>query len=404
LLIKKREDYSFALLIINLDSFKLIIESLGYGEAESVIKSIARKLTKWEKGVNIAARLGGDEFAVIIEDISNAAKAVEYAKGLKRLITRPIMVRTHNITLTVSIGIAIGNADIRNPEELLQNASVAIYRAKRNGKNRIEIFDQQMHQKALAKLRVHDDLNNAITSGELIVYYQPVFSLKDMRLKGFEALARWNHPVKGLLGPGHFIKIAEETGLIHALDTYILGSVCRQLAAWKINKMPLAWVSVNISAYQFKQDSLVKDIITLITEAGADPRRLVVEITEGTAAESPGRAFRMMQELKEHGIRIALDDFGTGYSSMSYLKKFSIDSLKLDKSFIDGLPENQEDAAIATTIINMAKSLGMKVIAEGVENERQAMFLRSRECDEVQGFLYGKPMPAKKATQLLKRG
>jgi diguanylate cyclase (GGDEF)-like protein len=402
--IKKRGDYTFALLLINLDRFKTIIESLGFTAGNTALKTVAKRLAKWNNNDNLVARLDGDEFAVIIEDMPNMSQIMDVANAIKLAISKDIIVKKHTIRLTESIGIAIGNTNSKSAEELLQNASAAVYRAKRQGTNHTEVYDKEMHLNALARLRVSNELNDAIDNGDLKVYYQPVFGLHDLRVRGFEALARWEHPVRGLIGPGSFISIAEDSGLIHKLGKHVIKSICAQLYKWQNDKLPLAWVSVNVSAHQFKLNHLVTDIINIITEEKADPYRLFVEITEGTAAESPERAFKMMVKLREHGIRIALDDFGTGYSSMSYLKRFPIDALKIDKSFVDGLPENQEDVAIVTSVITMAQALGMKVVAEGVEDERQAMFLRAQNCDEVQGFLYGKPMPAIKATALLRSG
>ena len=402
--IKRRDDYAFALLLIDLDRFKTVIESLGFQAGNDVLKEIAVRLRSWRESEKVVARLGGDEFAIILQDINSISRVVELANSINALISAPFRINENSISLTVSIGIALGNSLNQNPEGLLHNASAAVYRAKRQGANHTEVFDKEMHLNALARLKIHNELQHAIDAGDLVVYYQPILGLNDLRVRGFEALARWQHPEKGLLGPGAFIPIAEETGLIFELGAHVIQTVCRQLAEWKAARHPLAWVSVNLSAHQFKIDHLVSDIMRYIVEAGADPSRLVVEITEGTAAEHPERAFEMMTKLREHGIRIALDDFGTGYSSMSYLKRFPIDTLKLDRTFIKGLPESQDDAAIATTVINMAKSLGMKVVAEGVEDERQAMFLRLQQCDEVQGFLYGKPMPARNATLLLKAG
>jgi diguanylate cyclase (GGDEF)-like protein len=402
--IKRRGDYSFALLLIDLDRFKTVIESLGFQAGNDVLREIGIRLRSWRGHDKVVARMGGDEFAVILEDISSISRVVELATSINQLISAPFRVNENSISLTVSIGIAMGNALNQTPEGLLHNASAAVYRAKRQGANLTEVFDKEMHLNALARLQIHNELREAISAGDLLVYYQPVLGLNDLRVRGFEALARWQHPEKGLLGPGAFIPIAEETGLISELGAHVIRTVCKQLAEWKAAQFPLAWVSVNLSAHQFQNEHLVADIMRNIVEAGADPSRLFIEITEGTAAEHPERAFEMMNKLREHGIRIALDDFGTGYSSMSYLKRFPIDTLKLDRSFIKGLPESQDDAAIATTVINMARSLGMKVVAEGVEDERQAMFLRLQQCDEVQGFLYGKPMPVHNATLLLKAG
>jgi diguanylate cyclase (GGDEF)-like protein len=402
--IKRRDDYAFALLLIDLDRFKTVIESLGFQAGNDVLREIGIRLRAWRGHDKVVARLGGDEFAIILEDVGSISRVVEMATSINQLISAPFRVNNNSISLTVSIGIAMGNALSQTPEGLLHNASAAVYRAKRQGANQTEVFDKEMHLNALARLQIHNELRDAISAGDLVVYYQPVLGLNDLRVRGFEALARWQHPEKGLLGPGAFIPIAEETGLISELGAHVIRTVCKQLAEWKAAHFPLAWVSVNLSAHQFQNEHLVADIMRNIVEAGADPSRLFIEITEGTAAEHPERAFEMMSKLREHGIRIALDDFGTGYSSMSYLKRFPIDTLKLDRSFIKGLPESQDDAAIATTVINMARSLGMKVVAEGVEDERQAMFLRLQQCDEVQGFLYGKPMPVRNATLLLKAG
>ncbi|NLN61846.1 MAG: EAL domain-containing protein [Myxococcales bacterium] len=405
-LIRRRPDYLFALLLIDIHNFKSIIESLGYPAAEAVLKETARRLSSWTARGNTLARLGGDEFALLIEDIGNASAAIEAAHIINGQINEPIQIDQHptGIHISINIGIAIGDADIENAEALLQNASTAVYRCKREDSTGIEVFNKQMHLAAINRLQVQAELKKALQRNELRLYYQPVFSLVDLRLRGFEALVRWQHPSRGLIGPAHFIGIAEESGLIHELGRYVLETACRQLAHWQHAHPSLIWISVNVATQQFLVDTLVQDMRSIIETTQADPRRLFIEITEGTAAKNPERAFRMLSDLRDCGIRIALDDFGTGYSSMAYLKRFPIDALKLDRSFISGLPENTDDAAIATSVITMAKSLGMKIVAEGVEHERQAMFLRSMGCDEVQGFLYGHPMPKEQATQVLVHG
>jgi EAL domain-containing protein (putative c-di-GMP-specific phosphodiesterase class I) len=290
------------------------------------------------------------------------------------------------------------------PEDILRDADTAMYRAKAEGRGRFEVFDITMRSTAVARMQVQSDLREAIENGDLMVHYQPVLALRDLRIRGFEALVRWQHPTRGMVAPPEFINVAEETGLIIPLGELVLRSVCKLLRKWKDARLPLAWVAVNLSAHQFEVRDLVQGILSTIDDIGAPAERVQFEITEGTAAANPERAVIMLQELRERGIKVALDDFGTGYSSMAYLKRFPIDALKLDRSFVKDLPESHDDAAIATSIIAMAQSLGLKTVAEGVENERQAMFLKSHGCDEVQGFLYARPMCEDDATALLKKG
>jgi len=400
--LKRNDNYRFALLLLNLDHFKTITESLGYSAGDKVLKKIANRIVRTTGEETTVSRTGGDEFVILIENIKNTDAATSLAKAIQKNVQLPMDLGSHRISVSASVGIVIGASDYTHPEELLKNAAAAVQQGKAKGQGACVLFDEQMHQSAIIKMRTKAELSNAISNGEITLFYQPVFSLKNLRLRGFEALARWNHPTRGLVGPQDFIPLAEETGLIVPLGDYVLKTACNQLQTWRKKRFPLAWVSVNLSTHQFGLSDLVPRITRMILKSGIDPHYLTIEITEGTAAASPKRAVKMMQELKETGIKISLDDFGTGYSSMSYLKHFPIDAIKIDRSFITDLPDNQDDAAIATTITKMSHSLGLKVIAEGIENERQALFLRSLGCDEVQGFLYAKPMPAEQATNLLK--
>jgi len=401
---KKRGGPSFAVVIFDLDRFKVITESLGHAAGDTVLVEIAERLREFMGGGNTIGRLGGDEFAAMLTDTRSATEAVEIARQITDRLGEPFHVQGHALELSASAGIVLSEPGYARAEEMLRDADTAMYRAKSLGSGHHAVFDDAMHKSAVERLRAQTDLRSAIDKGELTVFYQPVFALKDLRVRGFEALVRWRHPTLGTILPGKFISVAEETGLIVQLGDQVLQSVCVQLARWKETRMPLAWVSVNLAAQQFQRDDIIPRIVELIENAGVEGRRLLLEITEGTAAQDPERVMRTMTALRNHGIRIALDDFGTGYSSMSYLKRFPIDALKIDRSFVRDLPESQDDAAIASSVIAMSHALGLKVVAEGVENERQALYLRSLDCDEVQGFLYGKPMSAEQATALLQHG
>jgi EAL domain-containing protein (putative c-di-GMP-specific phosphodiesterase class I) len=297
-----------------------------------------------------------------------------------------------------------GDTRYEGPEQLLRDADSSLDRAKRAGRNRIEVYGRGAPCETPPPEAGAEELARAIDRGEIVVWFQPVLSLKNLRILGFEALARWQHPERGIVGPGEFIPLAERTGLILALGESVLQQSLAQLRRWGEQRLPITWLAVNLSAEQFQHADLIPDLERIFRETGANPQRLALEITEGTAARDPERAVDVLRTLRDMGIRLALDDFGTGYSSMSYLKRFPIHTLKIDREFVRDLPESQEDAAIATTVITMCRALGLKVVAEGVENERQALFLRSIGCDEVQGFMYSKPIPAAEATELLRTG
>jgi len=401
---KRHGDYRFAVLLLDLDRFKVITESLGHEAGESVLCAVAGRLRDCAGSGDTVGRLGGDEFVVVLGDARDASDASRTAQVLIERIGEPIDANGHSIQVTASIGIVLSAPSYERAEEILRDSDTAMYRAKAAGSGGHAVFDEEMHREAVERLRTQTDLRSAIDNGELTVYYQPILALKDLRIRGFEALVRWQHPDHGMILPGKFISVAEETGLIIPLGEHVLRTVCGQLAAWRDSKLPLAWVSVNISAQQFQRTDLVPNVMQTLEQAGVHGQRLQLEITEGTAAQDPERAVRTMTALRENHIRLALDDFGTGYSSMSYLKRFPIDTVKIDRSFVSGLPESQDDAAIASSVIAMSHALGLKVVAEGIENERQALFLKSLDCDEVQGFMYGKPMTADRATLLLQQG
>lgn len=403
-LASRHEGLGYAVLMLDIDRFKVITESLGPAAGDRVLRKVARRLLESVGERDSVGRMGGDEFIVLVEDVGDPDAVVKLGEKISSAIDEPMEIGDHRVVISASMGIVIGSSDYGRPEEVLRDADTAMYRAKGEGRGQIQVFDPSMRSNVVARLQVQSDLRNAIENGELTVFYQPVLSLSDLRIRGFEALVRWIHPERGMIAPSEFITVAEETGLIIPLGELVMRKVARQLRIWRDSRLPLAWVAVNLSVEQFQMNNLVSTVFNIMDEAGVSPERMQLEITEGTAAANPERAVMMLKDLRERGIRVALDDFGTGYSSMSYLKRFPIDALKIDRSFVKDLPESHDDAAIATSVIAMAKSLGMKTVAEGVENERQAMFLKSRGCDEVQGFLYARPMEADRATDILKTG
>ena len=401
---RRRSDYGFAVLLLDLDRFKVISENLGHSAGDKILAEVAGRLVQCIGTEDTVSRIGGDEFVVLLEDVSDLASAVRTAHVIQERLSAPMQVGGSKVTITTGMGLVLNKPTYESAEEILGDAQTAMYRSKGIASGECVFFDETMYRDTLKRQQAQSELQGALDRDELTVYYQPVLSLKDLRLRGFEALVRWNHPTRGLVCPDEFIPLAEETGLIVPLDDHVLKLACKQLGKWRDSKMPLAWISVNLSAHQFQIDDLVSRILNTIGTTGVNPRRLQLEITEGTAVEDPERAVKMLGDLQEHGIRVAVDDSGTGYSSMAYLKRLPIDALKIDRSFIKGLPESQDDATIAKTVIAMSQAMGLKVVAEGVENERQAMFLRSMGCDEVQGYLYGRPMTSSDATELLKTG
>ena len=401
---RRRSDYGFAVLLLDIDRFKMITESLGHSAGDKILAEVAGRLVQCVSTEDTVGRIGGDEFMVLMEDVSDLASAVRAANIIQERLSSPMLVVGSKVAITMSMGLVMNKPAYESAEEMIGDAHTAMYRSKGAGSGECVVFDEAMYENTLKRQRAQSDLQSALNHSQLTAYYQPILSLKDLRIRGFEALVRWNHPSRGLVFPDEFIPLAEESGLIADLDEQVLELACKQLRRWRDSKMPLAWVSVNLSAHQFKDEDLVPKILHTIATSGINPRRLQLEITEGTAVEDPERAVKMLGDLQEHGIRVALDDFGTGYSSMAYLKRLPIDALKIDRSFVQGLPESQDDATIAKTVIAMSQAMGLKVVAEGVENERQAMFLRSMGCDEVQGYMYGRPMTASDASELLKSG
>ncbi|HEV3468035.1 MAG TPA: EAL domain-containing protein [Pyrinomonadaceae bacterium] len=396
---RSEKRYLFAVLFLDLDRFKNINDSLGHTMGDQVLVATAARIEKCLRHLDTVARFGGDEFAVLLDGVEDANDTIRVAQRLQREMATPINVGGHEVFTTVSIGIALSTTGYERPEEVVRDADTAMYRAKAAGKSRYEIFDTGMHARAVALLRLETDLRRAVEREEFVVHYQPIVSLADTAIQGFEALVRWRHPERGLVAPSEFIPVAEETGLIIPLGRWVLGEACRQmhrLQAASGAARPLS-LSVNLSGKQFMQPDLIGQVKQILRETGFDPRRLHLEITESSVIENTETVTQMLLQLRALGVRLSMDDFGTGYSSLSYLHRFPIHTLKIDRSFVSGDGENE----IVRTIIMLARNMGMDIVAEGVETREQLAYLRELKCEYGQGFLFSRPLDVAAACELL---
>lgn len=390
-----------AVLFIDLDKFKLVNDSLGHAAGDEILLAVARRLRacvrsgtrRGSEGQSVAARIGGDEFAVLLCDIHGPADADAVASRILERLVEPIHFESHRITVSGSIGIAL-NASVDNPEELLRNADTAMYYAKTGGKNRVEFFNEEMRDRVVARFEIEGGLRRAIGAGQLELHYQPIVSLVEMRILGFEALVRWNHPERGLIPPGEFISIAEESDLVSLVGQWVLKEACLQAADWNrtvARDNPIE-ISVNLSARQMRDPRLLQDVQAAIAASGIDPHCLTLELTESAMMGETDQTLITLEQLKSLHCNLHIDDFGTGYSSLSYLQRLPFDTLKIDRSFIRDLAAGTGSADIVKAIIELARSLRMSVIAEGVETAAEAARLWELGCKQIQGFLVSKPV------------
>jgi diguanylate cyclase (GGDEF)-like protein/PAS domain S-box-containing protein len=408
---KRRKDYLFAVLFLDLDGFKMINDSLGHLVGDQLLVGVASRLEKCLRATDtvarlgegfIVARMGGDEFTVLLDDLKDPGDAKQAAERLMKAVTSPFMLDGREVFTSMSIGIALSNPSYEQAEDILRDADTAMYRAKSMGKARYEIFDADMRASVVARLQLEMDLRRALEHGEFHNVYQPIISLAAGQIVGFEALLRWQHPTRGQLGPEEFIAVAEETGLIRDLGWWNLREACRQMTEWRADYSAYSQLtmSVNLSPKQFLQANLVEDIGSLLRELKLPPQALKLELTESTVMGDPSAAVEMLQQIKSLGISLAIDDFGTGYSSLSYLHRFPLDTLKIDRSFISSIG-NGEDTEIARTILPMALNLHLDVVAEGVETIEQLVLLKKLQCKYGQGYYFSKPLSAEAAGSLL---
>lgn len=389
---------AFALAIFDLDRFKPINDSLGHAAGDRMLKEMATRLLGCVAEDDTVARMGGDEFTLLLQPrVSREMalnRAIHVAEQILASLVKPFVLEGREFFVTASIGIALSPQDGNELSQLMKNADTAMYHAKERGKNNFQFYQADMNASALERLELESDLRHALDQNEFVLYYQPQFSGDGKRLTGAEALLRWRHPRRGLVPPGDFIPVLEELGLVVDVGDWVISEACRQLKTWHQNKVRVPKVSVNISARQFSDGQLGTRIATILKDTGLPPACLELELTESILMREVNEAMHILDSLKNLGLSIAVDDFGTGYSSLNYLKQFPIDVLKIDRTFVDGLPSGEQDAQIARAIIAMAHSLNLAVIAEGVETHEQLDFLREHGCDEVQGYLFGRPMPA----------
>ena len=389
-----RNSTRVGLLFLDLDRFKNINDTLGHAAGDRGLQEMARRPRGALRESDTIARVGGDEFMAVIHDFSDTRLLSEVARKILDTVAAPLVIDSQECPLTASIGIATYPDDGADVQTLLKNADIAMYRAKGAGKNNFQFYSARMNIHTIERLGLESRLRRAIDSAEFVVHYQPKVAIGTHRIAGAEALVRWQHPERGLLAPGEFISLAEETGLIGPLGLWVLRTACRQAQIWHAEGLEIGRVAVNLSARQFTQESLSRDIAGVLRETGLDPRRLELELTESAVMSNPDQAVKQMNELKAIGIHLTIDDFGTGYASLTYLKRFPIDSLKIDKSFINGIPDDACDTAITRAVIAMAHGMQLTVVAEGVETAAQVAFLRVHGCDEIQGYVFSRPIPA----------
>jgi diguanylate cyclase (GGDEF)-like protein len=387
-----REERLVAIMMLDLDRFKAVNDTLGHSMGDELLKQIANRLRAAVREGDTIARLGGDEFTVLLPGVRSIHDATRVGEKILGLFSEPFVMNSHEIFITPSLGLSL-YPFTESIDELLVNADTAMYRAKEAGGNCYEFYSTDMRTTAPRRLLLESSLRRALERGEFIVHYQPQAELDSGRIVGAEALLRWQHPELGLVSPSEFLPVAEETGLILAIGEWVLERVCQQARVWRSQRVPPLRVAINLSARQFYQKDFAHRVITAIARNGLDPRQLELELTEGALMQNTAGTLAILGELHGLGVRLAVDDFGTGYSSLSYLKRFPIDTVKIDRSFVADIARDADDAAIVSAIVAMAHGLGIRTVAEGVETCDQVEFLRKRGCDEIQGYLLGRPMP-----------
>jgi diguanylate cyclase (GGDEF)-like protein len=398
----RRHRGRFAVLFIDLDRFKFINDSLGHEAGDALLREVARRLKDNLRASDIVARLGGDEFVMLLQELHTGEEAGLIARKLLSAVIKPIELNGQECRVTASIGISMFPDDAQDETSLMTHADLAMYHAKEEGKNNFQFYDGRLETISLERLTLETQLRRAMERDELSLHYQAKLDLARNTIAGVEALLRWTSPELGAVSPAKFIPLAEETGLILAIGKWVLRTACAQCMAWQRDGLPPVRVSVNLSPRQLGDPELVAAVRDVLAETGLQPDLLELEVTESSVMHNVERALEVLTALKDMGVRLAIDDFGTGYSSLAQLKRFPIDTLKVDRSFIRELPSDSEDRAIAEAIIAMGKTLSLTVVAEGVETREQQDFLRERACDQMQGFYFSRPVAADDFAQLLR--
>jgi diguanylate cyclase (GGDEF)-like protein/PAS domain S-box-containing protein len=391
-----------AVMFLDLDRFKVINDTLGHTVGDLLLKAVSERLTASVRSGDTVARVSGDEFIIILADIGQAEDVAKVAEKILNSLSKPFNLEGRELFITTSIGISLYPDDGEQPETLLKNADTAMYRAKEQGRNNYQHYSAAMNASAFERLMIETSLRQALEKREFLLYYQPQVDLASSQIVGLEALIRWKHPAMGLVSPAKFIPLAEETGLIVPIGEWVLRTACSQNKTWQAAGFAPIRVSVNVSGCQFRRPDLIETIRRVLDETGLAPHYLEIELTESILMKNEEKMIATIGALHEMGVNISIDDFGTGYSSLSYLKRFAINNLKIDQSFVRDITTNPDDAAIVTAIITLAHSLKLKVIAEAVETNDQLQSLRTLQCDQMQGYLFSRPIPAEEMTKLLK--
>ena len=399
----RRYKHGFAVMFVDLDRFKNINDTFGHEVGDDLLKEIGARLTHTMRASDVVARLGGDEFVILVQNVNEPKYVATVARKILGAIMKPLVLLGQECRITGSVGICMYPADAPDEQTLMKHADIAMYRAKEEGKNNFQFYSEQINVHTLERMALETSLRRALERDEFHLDYQAKLDFKTQKITGVEALLRCNHPELGVVAPAQFIPLAEETGLIVPIGKWVLHTACAQNVAWQRQGLPPLCMAVNLSWRQFSEEDLLSDIVAALDETGLEPSLLELELTESMVVQNPERATRVLAAIKNLGVRLAIDDFGVGYSSLAQIKRFPIDTLKVDRSFIRDIPQNTDDNAIAEAIIAMGKTLSLTIVAEGVETPEQEKFLREHACDEMQGYYFSRPISADKFAELLRQ-
>jgi diguanylate cyclase (GGDEF)-like protein/PAS domain S-box-containing protein len=399
----QRHEKQVAVLFLDLDGFKHINDSLGHPTGDRLLQSIAWRLVECVRGADTVSRQGGDEFVVLLSELEQPEDAAHTARRMLQVVAESHSIDQHDLHVTTSIGVSVYPDDGLDAETLIKNADTAMYQAKENGRQSYRFFKPAMNVRAVERQSIEESLRRALEREEFALHYQPKIDLRTGAITGAEALIRWTHPTLGLVSPARFIPVAEDCGLILPIGAWVLREACGQARAWVDAGLPVTTMAVNVSAMEFRNEDFLGNLTAILAETGLDPTSLELELTESVLMKRAESTASILQSVRERGVQVAVDDFGTGYSSLSYLRKFSVDALKIDQSFIRQISDG-EDTSIVTAVIAMARSLKLRVVAEGVETVGELTFLRAHQCDEAQGYYFSRPVPPQQFARLLKTG
>lgn len=399
-----RHGRKVAVLVFDLDGFKHINDSLGHPIGDKLLQSVAKRLVDSVRGSDTVSRQGGDEFVVLLSEVAQSEDAAITARRMLHAVTEAHTIDQHDLHITTSIGVSVYPDDGLDVETLIKNADTAMYQAKENGRQSYQFFKPAMNVRAVERQSIEEGLRRALEQQEFSLQYQPKINLRTGEITGAEALIRWTHPIRGPVSPGQFIPVAEDCGLILPIGQWVLWEACKQARAWLDAGLHLGTIAVNISSMEFRSDNFLESVFAILKETGLDPRSLELELTESVLMKRAESAASVLKTLRANGVQVAVDDFGTGYSSLSYLRKFPIDALKIDQSFVRQITSAPDDTTIVTAVISMGRSLKLRVVAEGVETQQELEFLQAHQCDEAQGYYFSRPVLPQIFAKLLKNG